>query len=77
MGRGKAPDSETLLGSSDIQSLADLANSFQVVNNMGVYPFNRFNIAFVVAAAAIPMFPLLLTVISPEQILLKILNLLL
>lgn len=75
--RGKAPDGETLLGSSDIQSLADLANSFQVVTKMGAFPFNRFNITFIVAAAAIPMFPLLLTVISPEQILLKILNLLL
>lgn len=75
--RGKAPDTETLLGSSDIQSLADLANSFQVVNKMGAFPFDRSNIMFIVAAAAIPMFPLLLTVISPEQILLKILNLLL
>lgn len=75
--RGKAPDGETLLGSSDIQSLADLANSFQVVNKMSAFLFNRSNITFIVAASAIPMFPLLLTVISPEQILLKILNLLL
>ena len=75
--RGKAPDGETLLGSSDIQSLADLANSYQVVSKMGAFPFNRSSIFFILAAAAIPMFPLLLTVISPEQILLNIFNLLL
>jgi hypothetical protein len=75
--RGRAPEGETLLGSSDIQSLADLANSFQVVNKMGLFPFDRSNVIFIVAAAAIPMFPLLLTFISPEQILLKILKLLL
>jgi hypothetical protein len=74
--RGKAPDGETLLGSSDIQSLADLANSFQVVNKMGFFLFSRSNVIFIVAAAAIPMFPLLLTVISLEQIISKILNLL-
>jgi hypothetical protein len=75
--REKAPDGETLLGSSDIQSLADLANSFQVVNKMGVFPFDRFNIMSIVAASAVPMLPLLLTVTSPEEILLKILKLLL
>lgn len=75
--RGKAPDGDTLLGSSDIQSLADLANSFQIVNKMGAFPFNRFNITFIVAASAVPMLPLLLTVISPEEIVLKILKLLL
>ena len=74
--RGNVPQGEILLGSSDIQSLADLANSFQVVNKMSVFLFNRSNIISIVAVSVIPMLPLLLTVISPEEILLKVLKLL-
>jgi len=73
---GNAPQGEILLGSSDIQSLADLANSFQVVRKMSAFPFNRDNVIFIVAASVIPMLPLLLTVISLEEILLKVLKLL-
>jgi hypothetical protein len=73
---GKFPEGEPLLGSSDIQSLADLANSFQIVRNMKIFPFGRDNIVFFVAASVIPMLPLVLTVIPLEEILLRILKLL-
>ena len=74
--KGKAPEGEPLLGSSDIQSLADLDNSFQIVRNMSIIPFNRGNIIFIVAASVIPVLPLVLTVISLEEILLRVLKLL-
>ena len=36
--RGGAPADETLIGSGDVQSLADLGNSFEVVRTMRVVP---------------------------------------
>ncbi|HEX3036375.1 MAG TPA: hypothetical protein VHT73_14860 [Thermodesulfobacteriota bacterium] len=74
--KGNIPEGESLLGSSDIQSLADLSNSFQIVRNMRSFPFSRDNIIFIVAASVIPMLPLLLTVIPLEEILLRVLKLL-
>jgi len=74
--KGNVSEGEPLLGSSDIQSLADLSNSYQIVRNMRIVPFNRDNIIFIVAASVIPMLPLILTVISLEEILLKVLKLL-
>jgi hypothetical protein len=74
--RGKATEGEPLLGSSDIQSLADLANSYQIIRKMRVFPFSRDNIVFIAGASLIPMVPLLLTVISLEEIIMKVLKLL-
>ena len=37
---GQAPPDEPLLGSSDIQSLADLGNSFGMIREMRLFPFN-------------------------------------
>ena len=39
--RGGAPADEPLVGSGDIQSLADLANSFEVVRTMQIAPITR------------------------------------
>jgi hypothetical protein len=39
--RGGAPAEESLVGSADIQSLADLANSFEVVRTMRVAPITK------------------------------------
>ncbi len=74
--KGNAPEGESLLGSSDIQSLADLSNSFQIVRSMRIFPFSRDNIIFIAAASVIPMLPLVLTVIPLEEILLRVLKLL-
>jgi hypothetical protein len=46
---------EPLLGSPDIQSLADLANSFDVVRRMRAYPFDRRTMLVVLAAAVVPL----------------------
>ena len=58
--RGGAPPGEPLVGSSDIQSLADLNNSFEVVRTMGV-PITKAAFVQLVAATLAPVAPLVLT----------------
>jgi hypothetical protein len=53
------PGEPSLLGTPDIQSLADLGNSFERVEKMRFVPFGTRPVLFLVAAAAIPMMPLL------------------
>jgi hypothetical protein len=55
-----ARSDEPLLGSADIQSLADLANSFAVVRNMRWVPISTRLIISIVTAALLPMLPLFL-----------------
>ena len=74
---GGAPPDEPLLGSSDIQSLADLANSYTVIGEMKPVPFGKETIVQVVGAAAIPLLPLALSIIPADQILQRLLGLLL
>jgi len=59
---------ETLLGTPDLQSLADLSNSVNVVRNMRLIPVSRQTlVAFAVAALA-PMLPLLLLSYSVDML---------
>jgi len=67
--RGGAPAEEALVGSGDIQSLADLANSFEVVQTMGVTPVTKEAILRLVAAILAPLVPLVLTMMSLEELL--------
>jgi hypothetical protein len=76
VGRRAAPG-EPLLGTADIQSLADLANSFAVVRNMRLVPFGPVIIANLTLAAVAPMVPLLLFQFSLEELVLKLARLLL
>jgi hypothetical protein len=66
--RGGAPVDEALLGSADIQSLADLGNSYSVVTEMRLVPFGLKDVVALALAAAAPFIPLLLTVFSLEEI---------
>ena len=76
--RKEAPEGETLIGSADIQSLADLANSFEIVRKMRPAPFDlTTTILPIVAAAAIPFLPLTLTVLPFEEIMKKVIGMLL
>jgi hypothetical protein len=59
---------EELLGSGDIQSLADLGNSFAVVREMRLVPFGVQDIARLVAATAAPLAPLLLLIMPMEEV---------
>jgi hypothetical protein len=76
--RGTAPQGEVLLGSGDIQSLADLSNSFGIVRDMRMVPFDlKLTILPIVGCTVIPFFPLLFTVFPVEEILRKIIGILL
>ncbi len=59
--------SEALLGTADIQSLADLSNSFEVVREMRVLPFGKQTVVNLAILIALPLFPLTLTMIPFEE----------
>lgn len=67
--RGGAPADEPLVGSGDIQSLADLGNSFEVVRTMRIAPITKETILQLVAATLAPVVPLALTMMSLEELL--------
>jgi len=66
--RGNAPVDEPLVGSADIQSLADLGNSYEVVRTMRLAPITRDAILLLGAATLVPIVPLLLTMMPLEEL---------
>ena len=69
-------DHGSLMGSADIQSLADLANSYNVVKAMRTTPITSDAIIRVTAATLAPIVPLLLTMMPFEQLARKLLAML-
>jgi len=72
--RGGAPADEPLVGSGDIQSLADLSNSFEVVRTMGIAPVTKQAIVQLVVATLVPVVPLALTMMPLEELLKKLIG---
>jgi hypothetical protein len=64
---GHATENEPLVGTADIQSLADLSNSFEVVREMRLVPFGRASALRLALLTALPLAPLTLTMIPLEQ----------
>jgi hypothetical protein len=52
---------EPLLGTADIQSLADLANSYAVVKDIRLLPVTKQSLVRLVGTIALPLVPLILT----------------
>ncbi len=71
---GNHPTSEQLVGTPDIQSLADMGNSYTVVREMLAVPFRIDDIVRLIVATAAPLAPLLLTVFSPEELLMRVMK---
>jgi len=67
--RGGAPADEPFVGSGDIQSLADLANSYEVVRTMRIAPITKEAVLGLAAATLLPLVPLLLTMMPLEELL--------
>jgi hypothetical protein len=67
--RGGAPAGEPLVGSADIQSLADLANSFEVVRTMQLAPITKDALLRLIVATLVPIAPLALTIMPLEELL--------
>ena len=61
-----------LVGSADIQSLADLANSFEVVRSMRLVLLTRDSILLLGIALFLPMLPLLLTMMPLKELLMRL-----
>jgi hypothetical protein len=70
--RGGAPVEEVLVGSGDIQSLADLGNSLEVVRTMRLVPVTRDMIIRLAAVTLAPIAPLALTMMPLEELLKKL-----
>jgi len=66
--RTPPPHEEPLVGTGDIQSLADLANSFAVAEQMRLAPISRPALFQFVAAILLPIAPLLLTIMPAEKL---------
>jgi hypothetical protein len=54
------PQVESILGTPDLQSLSDLANSVEIVLKMRLIPTNMRVLTYIVGAVAVPMLPLAL-----------------
>jgi hypothetical protein len=68
----EAAAGESILGTADLQSLADLGNSFGVVQSMGLLPITVRQLALLTAAAILPMAPLLLKAFSLNELVINI-----
>jgi hypothetical protein len=66
---GGAPADEQLVGSGDIQSLADLGNSFEIVKGMKVVPFGKDTLLRLAVISLAPVAPLLLTMMPLGELL--------
>jgi hypothetical protein len=74
--RGGAAADERLMGSADLQSLADLSNSFEVVRSMRIVPLTWDAIVQLIGAILLPLAPLLLTMIPVEELLDRVVGIL-
>ncbi len=59
---------EPLLGTSDLQSLADLGNAYSVVSEMRLVPFTKDTVIRLAIVVILPLLPLTLTMVPLEQI---------
>jgi hypothetical protein len=65
----QGPQREPLLGTDDVQSLADLGNSFGFIKKMKPLPLDLRDLMYLVVASLLPLTPLLLSIMSPKDLL--------
>jgi hypothetical protein len=63
-----------LLGTGDIQSLADLGNSYNMVREMRLVPFGLQEMSRLAAVIAVPLVPLGLTTFSLEELVMRLIR---
>jgi hypothetical protein len=66
--KGKHRTGETPLGSDDIQSLADMGNSFVFVRDMRIVPVDKRTFVVLALAAALPIIPMLIFVTPTDEL---------
>jgi hypothetical protein len=67
---------EPILGRGDIQSLADLGNSYAVIQDMRIVPVTRQALFQLTVATVAPIAPLILTLMPLEDLLKKLFGIL-
>ena len=72
--RGDRDPNEPLVGTGDIQSLADLGNSFDIIRTMRPVPFSKETVLQLGLITLAPLLPLTLTMISFEELLKRLLS---
>jgi hypothetical protein len=72
--RGEGGDKEEMLGTGDIQSLADIGNSFSVIREMKVVPIEVRHVLAVVALMYLPMIPIIATVVPIQKMVSSLVN---
>jgi len=72
--RGGAPTDEQLIGSGDIQSLADLGNSFEIIRGIRPIPFSKETVIQLIVILLLPVLPLTLTMMPMEELITKLLG---
>jgi hypothetical protein len=75
--RGAPPQDEPLVGTRDIQSLNDLAGSFEVVHSMRLFPFGKEAVLKTAVLVLLPVLPLALTLISLNDLVKRLIDILL
>jgi hypothetical protein len=73
---GGGPERESLLGTADIQSLADLYNSFSIVREMKVVLIDKKVLIGLAIPVILPMIPLLVLATPTDQLVRAVLKLL-
>jgi hypothetical protein len=74
--RGNGSAGEPILGTGDIQSLADLGNSFAIIQDMRTVPVTKQAMFQLAVATVAPVVPLLLTLMPLEDLIKKLFGIL-
>jgi len=72
--QGKSPAGEPLVGSADIQSLADLGGSYDTLREMGFFPIGRRSVVTLAIAIALPFAPLLPTMVPLKDLMTRVIG---
>jgi hypothetical protein len=67
-------EKQPMLGTPDIQSLADLTRSFEVVQEMNLLPFNYKSVIRLAIILVVPILPLFLTMIPLSEVIDRLLK---
>jgi hypothetical protein len=68
----EGPTTDGLLGSPDIQSLADMQGAYMCLAQMRLVPFERRMVLVVVGGTLVPMVPLILLAVPLRELLLRL-----
>lgn len=72
--QGHGAESEALLGTSDIQSQADLGNAYNAISKMRLLLFTRQTVIRLAVVIMLPLLPLTLTIVPLEHLIVRVIK---